>query len=51
MLQQGHLAKHNVVSLPRELVLDGAVFGSPQQELLDQLVQLCLPAPALHISQ
>ena len=34
MLQQGHLAKHNVVCLLRQLVLDGAVFGAPQQKLV-----------------
>ncbi len=47
MLQQRHLAEHNVVSLLGQLVLDGAVLGPPEQELLHQGIQLALPGSSL----
>ena len=48
VLQQGHFTEHDVVCLLRQLVLDGAVLGSPQQELLNQFVQLRLAPSPLH---
>ena len=47
VLQQRHLTEHDVVCFLGQLVLDGAVLGPPQQELLHQLVQLTLPGSAL----
>lgn len=47
VLQQRHLAEHNVVGLLGQLVLDGAVLGPPEQELLHQSIELALPGSAL----
>ena len=47
VLQKRHFAEYNVVCLLGELILDGAVLGPPQQELVYQIIQLCLPCSAL----
>ena len=47
MLQQRHFTEDDVVCFARQLVLDGAVLGAAQQELVHQRIQLSLPAPPL----
>lgn len=49
VLEQRHLAEHDVVSLLWQLVLDGAVLGAPQQVFVHQLVQLRLSVSALQL--
>jgi len=47
VLQQRHFTEDDVVCFARQLVLDGAVLGAAQQELVHQRIQLSLPAPPL----